>query len=121
MKIDRQLQKDVMDELEFDPSVVAEHIAVSVSDGIVTLKGHVPSYAEKYAAEKAAFRVAGVKAVVEEIEVQLPGMKLRRDEEIAKAAADALLWNVLVPSSVQVTVENSLVILRCDVYWSYQI
>ena len=65
MKTDRHIQKDVMDELTFDPSVSAEDIGVSVSEGVVTLNGFVPSYAEKYAAEKATFRVEGVRAVAD--------------------------------------------------------
>ena len=70
---DIDLQRDVLDELKWEPSVNAAHIGVSVKDGVVTLSGHVPSYAEKYAAEKAAKRVHGVKAVANEIEVGRPG------------------------------------------------
>lgn len=120
MKADRQLQKEVIDELEFNPKVSAEHIGVTVKDCVVTLAGHVPSYAEKYAAEKAAFRVAGVKALANDIEVRLPGPNVRTDGDIAKAAANAIQWNVMVPSSIHVTVERGTVILRGEVDWAYQ-
>jgi osmotically-inducible protein OsmY len=120
MKTDRQIQKDVMDELAFDPSVTSENIGVSVKDWVVTLNGYVPSYGEKYAAEKAAFRVAGVKAVAEEINVKLPGSSIKTDADIAKAAADALEWRSNIPSTVQISVEDGQVILRGKVEWAYQ-
>jgi len=120
MKSDLLLRKDIVDELSFDPSVSSENIAVSVKDGVVTLSGIVPGYADKYAAEKAAFRVSGVKAVAEEIEVKLPGASVRTDEEIAKAAADAIQWNVRIPPTVKISVEDGVVILRGEVDWQYQ-
>lgn len=120
MKSDFQLRKDVLDELNFDPSVSAENIAVSAKDGVITLSGIVPSFADKYAGERAAFRVSGVKAVAEEIEVKLPGESIRTDQEIAKAAADAIQWNVSIPSTVQISVEDGVVILRGEVDWQYQ-
>ena len=120
MKTDRQIQKDVMDELAFDPSVTSENIGVSVKGGVVTLSGFVPSYGEKYAAEKAAFRVAGVKAVAEEINVKLPGSSFKTDVDIAKAAANALEWRSNIPSTVRVSVEDGQVILRGEVDWAYQ-
>jgi len=76
---DTQLQRDVLDELKWEPSVDAAHIGVSVKEGIVTLTGHVSSYAEKYAAERAAKRVYGVKAVANELDVKLPGSSGRTD------------------------------------------
>ena len=72
------MQRDVLDELKFEPSINAAHIGVSVNDGIVTLSGHVTSYWEKYAAERAAKRVYGVKAIANEMEVKLPGSKQSR-------------------------------------------
>src|SRR5436305_1343321 len=95
---DAKLQRDIMDELKWEPSVDAAHIGVSVKDGVVTLSGHVSSYAEKFAAEKAAKRVHGVQAVVNEIDVKLPGSSERTDEDIAAAAANVLKWNLLVPA-----------------------
>jgi osmotically-inducible protein OsmY len=120
MKTDFMIRQDVMDELAFDPSVGAENIGVIVQEGIVTLTGFVPSYAEKYAAEKAAFRVAGVRAVVEKIEVRLADNRQRIDADIARAAAHVLEWNVLVPSGVRVTVENGHVRLLGSVKWEFQ-
>ena len=83
MKTDSQIQSDLMQELKWDPSVTHEHIGVAVTSGIVTLSGTVPNYAEKFAAERAAQRVGGVKAVVEKIEVKLPGSFQRTDQDIA--------------------------------------
>lgn len=120
MKSDFQLRTDVADELSFDPSVSNENIAISAKDGVVTLSGFVPSYADKYAAEKATFRVAGVKAIADEVEVKLPGKSIRTDAEVAKAAADALTWHVQVPSTVHISVEDGIVILRGEVEWQYQ-
>lgn len=72
---DSELQRDVLDELKWEPSVNVAHIGVSVKNGVVTLSGHVPLYWEKYSAEKAAKRVYGVKAVANELDVKLPGSK----------------------------------------------
>jgi osmotically-inducible protein OsmY len=120
MKSDRQLQKDIIAALEYSPAIAAEHIGVAVQDGVVTLTGAVSSYAEKYAAERACFRVHGVKAVADSLEVKLPGTHVRSDTDIARAAADALAWNVLVPATVQVSVEKGRVILRGHVDWDFQ-
>lgn len=120
MKNDRQLQKDIIAALEYSPAIAAEHIGVTVHDGVVTLTGVVSSYAEKYAAEKACFRIHGVKAVADSLEVKLPGTHVRSDTDIAQAAADALAWNVLVPATVQVSVEKGRVILRGHVDWDFQ-
>lgn len=120
MNNDRQIQKDVMAALDYSPVIAAEHIGVTVQDGVVTLTGSVSSYAEKYAAEKACFRVHGVKAIADDLEVILPGSHIRSDTDIARAAADTLAWNVLVPASVQVSVEKGRVILRGHVDWDFQ-
>jgi osmotically-inducible protein OsmY len=121
MKTDAQIQKDVMDELKWDPSVTHEHIGVAVNDGIVTLSGHVPTYFEKSAAQKATHRVEGVKAVAEQIEVRYPGSYVRDDEEIAKAILGALKWSVQVPEErIQVRVSKGWVTLGGEVEWEYQ-
>jgi osmotically-inducible protein OsmY len=121
MKTDAQVQMDVMQELKWDPSVTHEHIGVAVSDGIVTLTGTVPSYIEKSAAERAAQRVAGVKAVVEKIEVRLPGSLRRDDQDIAKTIIDQFKWNSEVPDAlVKATVEKGWVELTGDVEWDFQ-
>jgi osmotically-inducible protein OsmY len=121
MKTDTELKKDVEDELEFEPSVNAAHIGVAAKGGVVTLSGHVPSYAEKLAAEKAAKRVYGVKAVAEELEVKLPGSLVRTDEDIAAACVNALKKNYSVPNDkVKVVISDGWVTLEGQVDWPYQ-
>jgi osmotically-inducible protein OsmY len=117
---DKQLQQEVLRELEWDPQVDAAHIGVSVEDGAVTLTGHVSSYSEKLAAVRAAERVYGVKAIADEIEVRLPGSAARDDTDIAEAIAQVLRWNTLVPDTVEAEVRQGFVTLRGDVEWSYQ-
>ena len=119
MKTDIDLRHDVEDELEWEPSINANKIGVAVTDGIVTLTGEVKSYAERWYAERAAERVEGVRGVVNEIEVQVADK--RTDTEIAKAAADALEWNALVPDDrVTVKVANGWVTLKGDLDHDYQ-
>ena len=118
---DSELQLDVLNELKWEPSVDAAHIGVSVKDGVVTLSGHVSSYAEKYAAERAAKRVHGVKAVANELDVKLPGSSQRTDEDIAAAAVNALKSHISVPADkIKVTVSNGWVKLEGEVEWHYQ-
>ena len=95
MKKDTELRRDVLDELEWEPSIDAAEIGVAAHDGVVTLTGTVKSYSEKLAAERAAKRVQGVKAVANDIEVRLPGTAERTDSDIARAAVDALKWRTL--------------------------
>jgi len=121
MRTDSELQRYVLDELKWEPSVDAAHIGVSVNDGIVTLSGRVSSYAEKYAAERATKRVYGVKAVVNEIDVRLPGTSQRTDGDIAAAAVNALKSNIAVPADkVKVTVSKGWLKLEGEVEWQYQ-
>ncbi len=121
MSQDSQLQQSVLAEFNWEPSVTAGHIGVTANAGVVTLSGHVDSYAKKRAAETAARRVKGVKAVAEEIEVRLPFETKRSDEEIAAAAIERLSWNVSVPKdSVQVKVEKGWVTLTGEVDWWFQ-
>jgi osmotically-inducible protein OsmY len=121
MKTDAQLKKDVMAELEWEPSVHANQVGVAVKDGVVTLSGHLDTYAEKYLIEQAVTRVEGVKAVAVEVDVKLePGHK-RSDSEIATAAESALKWHSLVPADrIQVKVEKGWITLRGEVDWDYQ-
>jgi osmotically-inducible protein OsmY len=121
MKSDIQLKKDVIDELDWDPSVDATQIGVTVKDGIVTLTGHLDSYAQKIAAERAVGRVAGVKAIAVELDVRLAAAHKRTDSEIASAIESALKWHVLVPAErVKVKVEKGWVTLTGEVDWEYQ-
>jgi osmotically-inducible protein OsmY len=120
MKTDAQLQKDVMEELKWEPSVTASEIGVSAANGVVTLNGTVPTYAEKLAAERAAQRVGGVKAIAEEITIKLSGLHTRTDAEIAEAAVSSLKSHVWVPTHIQTTVQNGWVTLAGMVNWEYQ-
>jgi osmotically-inducible protein OsmY len=120
MKTDAQLQKDVMEELKWEPSVTASEIGVSAANGVVTLNGTVPTYAEKWAAERAAQRVAGVKAIAEEIQIKPFGIHAKTDAEIAALAATSLKSHVWVPTDIQATVENGWVTLRGVVNWEFQ-
>jgi len=118
---DKQLKQDVLAELTWEPSVNVAHIGVTAKAGVVTLTGHVESFMEKYAAEKAVHRVKGVKAVAEEIEVQIPFERERGDEVIAEAAIDRLAWDVSVPrDAVSVKVEKGWITLTGEVDWHYQ-
>ena len=121
MKTDMELRKDVEEELDFEPSVNAAHIGVAANNGVVTLSGHVPSYAEKFAAERAAKRVYGVKAVAEELEVKMPGSARRTDEEIAAACVSALKTDYAVPEDkAKVVVSDGWVTLEGQLDWQYQ-
>jgi osmotically-inducible protein OsmY len=118
---DLQLRQDVLDELEFEPSVNAAHIGVTANRGVVTLTGFVTSYAEKTTAERAARRVKGVKAIAEEIEVRLPSDTKRADDEIAARAIDIVKWQVGLPADrIKVKVEKGIVTLTGEVDWQFQ-
>src|ERR1700736_1056920 len=111
MKTDSELRRDMERELEAEPSVDERRIGVAVLDGIVTLTGEARSYAEKWQAERTVERVSGVRGIVNELLVK-PATE-RSDIDIARAAADALKWNVLVPSDrVKVRVENGWLTLH---------
>jgi osmotically-inducible protein OsmY len=113
---DHQLRQDVLDELDFEPSVDAAHIGVGAHAGVITLTGFVSSYAEKIAAERAARRVRGVRAIAEEIEIRLPSDKKVADDEIAGRAVDILKWRVGIPGSrIGIKVEKGSVTLTGDV------
>ena len=120
MKTNAQLQKDVMDEIKWEPCVTAAQIGVSVADGVVTLNGMVATYAEKWAAERAAQRVEGVKAIAEEIQIKPIGMHAKTDTEIAAVAATSLKAHVWVPTDIQATVEDGWVTLLGVVNWEFQ-
>lgn len=122
MKTDAHIKADVTDELAWDPAVNATGIGVAVRDGVVTLTGHLDSYAEKHAVERAVHRVAGVRGIAVELDVRLAAQHKRSDSDIAQAAATALQLNSLVPDEkIQILVENGRVTLTGEVDWSYQL
>ncbi|KQW23435.1 ornithine aminotransferase [Afipia sp. Root123D2] len=117
---DSILRQDIIDELEFDPRFDGEHIGVAVDKNVVSLTGHVNSYAEKVAAITAARRVKGVQAIAENIEVRYPFQKQAADDQIAKRAADILNWDILIPNgAVDVLVQDGWVTLSGNVDWYY--
>jgi osmotically-inducible protein OsmY len=121
MKSDAQLKRDVVAELEWDPSINASHVGVAVSDGVVLLTGHLDTFAEKKAIERAVQRVAGVRAIAVELDVKLEPRHRRNDAEIAAAAEGAFKWHALVPEDrIQVMVEKGWVTLTGEVDWDYQ-
>lgn len=121
MKTDRDLQRDVVTELNWDPSVDAARIDVQARAGIVSLVGLVNSYAEKCRAQTAAWRVDGVKGVLADLEVELPDACRRSDEDIARAARDVLAWNTSIPPrKVKVSVRHGWLVLAGRVEWEYQ-
>jgi osmotically-inducible protein OsmY len=118
---DEQIQLDVLEELKWDARVRPNEIGVAVKNGIVTLTGGVDTYTKKWAAEDAAHRVRGVKAVANDIEVRLPNSAERTDADIAAAATRALEWDAFVPiEKLDVTVSKGWITLRGEVEWQYQ-
>ncbi|HEY1469892.1 MAG TPA: BON domain-containing protein [Candidatus Acidoferrum sp.] len=121
IRSDEQIQNDVMFELKWDPRIVPNEIGVAVKERMVTLMGSVDSYTKRWAAEAAALRVRGVKAVVNEIEVKLPVAEERSDEDIAASAVQALAWDAAVPAEkINVAVAKGWVTLLGEVEWQYQ-
>ena len=121
MKSDKQLQQDVIDDLKWDPSVDCSKIGVAASGGVVTLTGSVPSYFQKQNTEHIVKRVAGVKAVANDIEVRLPSSTEKSDTDIATAALNALKWDTSVPDEkIKVSVSKGWVTLEGSVDWNYQ-
>ena len=118
---DMDLRRNVMDELDFDPAINPANIGVAVESGVVTLTGHVESYAEKLGAEKVARRVKGVKAIANEIKVRFAEDKKTADDEIARRAVSILHWSAVVPDgAVMVKVQDGWVGLSGEVNWNYQ-
>ena len=118
---DRDLKEDVMEALDFEPSIDANDIGVAVERGIVTLSGHVATYSQRVAAERVVTHVKGVRGIAEQIEVRPIGTHQTADDEIARRAADLLMWNTSVPKdSVKVKVDEGFVTLLGTVEWNYQ-
>jgi len=121
MKTDSELKQDVENELKWEPMVNEAHIGVAANGGVVSLTGHVISFAEKYAAEKVAKRVYGVKAVANELDIRLHNGAMRSDDQIAQACLSALKNHSLVPyEKLKVVVSNGIVSLEGEVDWQYQ-
>src|ERR1700682_4563682 len=120
-RTDADIQRDVLDELKWDARVQPNEIGVVVKNGVVTLTGWVDSYTKRWAAEEAAHRVRGVKAVANDIEVRLPGSSERTDADIAAAAIRALQVDAVLPvDKIDVTVSKGWVSLKGEVEWQYQ-
>jgi osmotically-inducible protein OsmY len=121
MRTDSEIQRDIEDELRWDPSLDNDDIAVSVRDGVVTLAGYVKSYLDKWHAERVAGRVKGVKAIANDLNVKLPSSSERPDPDIARAIVDALKWNIAVPADrIKAKVDKGWVTLEGDVDWHFQ-
>ena len=121
MRTDEDIQKDVLEELKWDMRVHPNEIGVSVKDGIVTLTAWVDLYLKKLAAQDAAHRVQGVTAVVNDIEVRLPGSAERTDADLAEAVLNALKWDAGIPAGkLDVTVSQGWVTLKGEVEYGFQ-
>jgi len=120
MKTDMELQRDVLDEIAWEPSVCVPEIRVIVHDGIVTLTGSVENLPAKCRAEIAALRVSDVRAVVNDIEVKLCTDNRRPDENITRTASDVLEWNIVLPKKLQAVVKDGWVTLAGKVQWQFQ-
>ncbi|MGH7619223.1 MAG: BON domain-containing protein [Gemmatimonadaceae bacterium] len=121
IKTDAQLQKDVIDELRWDPAVGSAEIGVAAKNGVVTLSGQVDSFAKRYAAARAAERVAGVRAIAEELKVILPSSYNRTDTDLAHSVLSTLKWDIEVPDDgIKARVEGGWVTLEGDVDWQFQ-
>jgi osmotically-inducible protein OsmY len=118
---DGDIQKDVIAELKWEPSLRDDDIGVAVRDGVVTLAGFVDSYSDKWKAESVASKIKHVKAIANDLEVKLPSSSMRAEPDIARAAVDALKWNISVPPDrIKVRVEKGWLTLEGDVDWYYQ-
>ena len=120
-KSDDEMKIDVLAELEFDPNVKVSDIGVLVKDGTVTLNGYATSFGERFAAVRSAKRVAGVKAIADDIEVKLPDSSLRLDGEIAAAVAHQIDWNTTIPKGIaKVTVRDGWITLQGEFGWWHE-
>jgi osmotically-inducible protein OsmY len=121
MKTDSWLKRDIVAELDWDPAINADHVGVAVSNGVVTLTGHVTSYPQKAAIQKAVRRVTGVKAIALDVEVCIAPLHRRDDTDIAASADLALRWHAELPSeAITCTVDKGWITLQGEVDWDYQ-
>lgn len=120
-KTDEEIQRDVLAELKWDARVLPNEIGVAVEGGVVTLTGHVDSFYKKWAAEDAAHRVRGVRAVANDLQVDLPSTSERTDDQIAAAAATALEADALLgPRHLQLTVSDGWITVKGEVEWCFE-
>jgi osmotically-inducible protein OsmY len=118
---DAEIQRDVLEEMRWEPRVQPNEIGVAVKDGVVTLSGWVDSYTKRWAAEEAAHRVRGVKAVANNVEVRLPSSSERTDADLAEAVVRALEWDAFIPvEKLDVTVSKGWVTLKGEVEWQFE-
>jgi osmotically-inducible protein OsmY len=121
MKTDVEIQKDVIEQLKWEPFLNAAQIGVSVKNGVVTLSGQVDTYSKKILAEKTTKKVSGVRAIAEDIQVGISPTYKRSDTEIAEAVVNALKWHTMIPEDkITVSVEDGNVKLEGEVEWEYQ-
>ena len=121
MKTDVQVQRDVIDELHWDPRIGSAEIGVAAKNSVVTLSGQVDSFAKKYAASRAAERVAGVRAIADELTVALPSTFKRSDTDLAHVIVNTLKWDVEVPDErIKARVDNGWVWIEGEVDWQFQ-
>jgi osmotically-inducible protein OsmY len=120
-RANKDLRTRVLDELDWEPSIDSADIGIAVKDGVVTLTGHVPTYAQKRTAERTVLRLSGVQRVANDMDVRLPSEHKRSDADLAQAAVAALNRNVQIPAdAVKVTVDDAWVTLEGVVHWDYQ-
>lgn len=121
MKTDSQIQKDIMDQLSWEPYLNAAQIGVAVKNGIVTLSGQVDTYSKKLIAENAAKKISGVKAIAEDIQIGVSPVYNKTDAEIAEAVLNALKWHTAVQEDkIKIKVEDGYVRLEGEVEWDFQ-
>jgi osmotically-inducible protein OsmY len=121
MKTDAQIREEIFSELKWEPSIRDVEIGVAVKDGVATLSGNVATFAQKFAADRAAERVVGVRAVADELDVRLSNAQERSDTEIAHAVANVLKWDTEVPDEkVKARVDKGWIWLEGDVEWQFQ-
>ncbi len=120
MSRDIEMQKNITAELKWQPNVNPAQIGVTVEDAVVTLTGTVDTYAQKFAAERAVERVAGVRAIADDLKVEIPALHTRTDSDIARAAANALFWDVEVPDAIEAVVRDGWITLKGTVDFFYQ-
>ena len=121
MKSDNQIQEDIIDQLKWEPFLNASQIGAAVKNGIVTLTGQVDTYSKKLAAENAAKKIAGVKAIAEDIQIGVSPEYNKTDTEIAEAVLNALKWHTAVQEEkIKIKVENGNVRLEGEVEWEFQ-